>query len=200
MTLKEKMLRVSPGLTLLFLTVLYILLPFNSDNPEWEIKDVCWAVLIAIGIVANAMRWRQRIVWQRVCLGLLLLLPLTLVDKVVPSSARRHLPAGAADVREYYHGSFTGDYIRFLRARMSDTQFREYARNLGMTNRYAEVTESGVGMNWHARHIRDVPWWTPPSDVDNAFIQFAKHPDGRISYSNLLGYTNGYAYFVSIGM
>jgi hypothetical protein len=191
--------RFGPGHSFLALIVLYILLPLDLENPEWEIKDIGWAILIAIPIVANCIRWRQLTRLQRQFLALLFLFPLTLIDKVVPSRSRRHLPPGATEIREFYRGNFTGDYFRILKAQMSEAQFQQYASNLNMNQRYADTSESGIPNHWFSNQ-KEAPWWTPPSDTNHAFVTYEKDAEGRLSFCDLLGYSNGYAYLLSLGM
>lgn len=65
-----------------------------------------------------------------------LLIGVTVADKILPSGARKALPRSASDVREYYSGSWNGDYARCIKAKLPEADVANYARNLGLTTRF----------------------------------------------------------------
>ena len=111
---------------------------------------------------------------------------------LIPSRARRALPWGASDIREYYTDSrFGSDFQRCLRARIDESDFDAFADRLDLLRTYTK-DDSDLPLNWTAC---DEPWWTPPDSLLGARFQ---HTDGD-DYFALAKYHDGYVYFVAFG-
>ena len=123
----------------------------------------------------------------------ILILGITIADKVIPSRARRALPSSGADVQEYYSDSgFTGDFVRVLKARLPEADFQQYASNLGLTKydpaiHGAEYDTIKIGAG-------DVPkWWNDPREMDNCYF---KYTPGEEYYTRIT-WKDGWVYFIS---
>lgn len=123
---------------------------------------------------------------------ILLILGCMLVDEVVPSQARRALPGSASDVQEYYSDSWNGDFIRLIKAKLPRKDYEEYARVLGLTERFDPIKHAeiksmiGIGAG-------DAPdWWNPPMTRDTTFFEHVKGDDNV----RALNYSNGSVFYL----
>ena len=125
----------------------------------------------------------------------LIVLGVLIVDKVVPSKARRALPDSASDVQEYYHDClFPPDFVRVIKARLPEEDFQQYARNLGLTMKY-DPNIHGSEYDHVKMLIGSVPdWWDEPRDLDNCYF---KHTPGD-EYFTRAKWKDGFVYFVAI--
>ena len=119
-------------------------------------------------------------------------LAIWVLDNVVPSSAVRALPASASGVREYYHDNFTGDYVRVVKANMTESDYQTYARSLGLTERFDPTRDSDIESSIGARLCGEV-WWDPPSPSESTYF---RHTRGE-EHMQSLRFANGAAYFLS---
>ena len=131
-------------------------------------------------------------------IGIFAALPFVLVgglliaDKVIPSNVRKALPNDATDVHEYYEDNkFFGDFARYVKAKIPESEMPEFARKLSLSRRYSPHMvkanfpldfdgETGIGA-----------WWHPSPALDSAYIEIGP---GTEAYS-IAKYENGYVYF-----
>ncbi len=110
-------------------------------------------------------------------------------DKVAPSGARKALPPSATEIQEFYSGGGF-DFIRCLKAKMPQSDFDVYARNLSLTKTYTpgQAESSFVTMSI-AGHF---PEWFDPPGVDRAST--VKYEEGA-AWISVLQYKEPYVYF-----
>jgi hypothetical protein len=114
------------------------------------------------------------------------------MDNVVSSSAIRALPASASGVREYYHDNFTGDYVRVVKANMTESDYHTYARSLGLTQRFDPARDDDFRPSIEA-HLCGEAWWDPPNASSGTYF---RHTRGKERMQSLR-FTHGTAYFLS---
>lgn len=114
-------------------------------------------------------------------------------DRVLPSVARKALPMSATNVREYYSGSWNGDYVRCLKAKLPEADVPTYAGNLGLTNRFDPVAHGSISGKINTGIGGAPSWWTPPQASPSTYFNYTPGKDGL----QVLTYSGGYVYFVS---
>jgi hypothetical protein len=124
---------------------------------------------------------------------LALILGVYLLDTFVPSAARRALADSATDVQEYYSGSWNGDYVRCLRAKLPEADFPLYAKNLGLTDRFDPVAHADIESMINIGFGDSPAWWTPPVAGPTTYFQHKRGDD----FLQVLKFSDGYAFFVS---
>lgn len=99
-------------------------------------------------------------------------------------------------MQEYYHDSWTGDFVRLLKARLPQADFPQYAKNLGLTERFDPVIHADIGGTIHSlRFVAGKKWFDPPPADQTTYF---RHERGRHhSYSEVLWYSNGFVYFIA---
>ncbi|MGB6041788.1 MAG: hypothetical protein WBF93_01410 [Pirellulales bacterium] len=109
------------------------------------------------------------------------------------SLARRSLPWGATEIHEHYSDSGFPhyDFHRYLKARITETEFKAYAAKLNLSRIYSTEKHADLSPRWGSL---DEPWWTPPASLDGAYFD---HIDGD-DYFAMAKYDNGYVYFVAM--
>lgn len=147
----------------------------RAPSVKWKINPwLMWGCLTPIAVI------------------LALILGLFLLDAFLPSAARRALPDSATDVQEYYSDSWNGDYVRCVRAKLPETDFPLYAKNLGLTERFDPVAHTDIASMINIG-VGGPAWWTPPSAGPTTYFQHKRDDD----FLQVLKYSGGYAYFVS---
>ncbi|MBS0208996.1 MAG: hypothetical protein JSS27_08595 [Planctomycetes bacterium] len=109
------------------------------------------------------------------------------------STARNALPSSATDIHEYYwDDGFQGDFVRCLRAKMTEADFSIYVNRLGLKERYETSKHENIPVHFFGRCTE--PWWDPPLDLkEGAYFKYTPKEE----YFQAVGYRNGYAYFVA---
>ncbi|MES2463765.1 MAG: hypothetical protein V4671_24615 [Armatimonadota bacterium] len=133
---------------------------------------------------------RKRIALILLNVPVALVLGVFILDKVVPSNARRALPASATDIHEYYDDAgfnLQGDFSRFLKAKMPKSEMPGFAAKLGLNTRYNAAA-------FPVEFSGSPAWWDPPATPDGAYVQLGPGSEG---YS-LAKYKGGYVYFKAI--
>lgn len=123
---------------------------------------------------------------------LALILAVFLMDSFIPSAAKQALPTSATEVQEYYSGSWNGDYVRLLRAKVPETDCPLYAKNLGLIVRFDPAAHAQIASTINMGFGDAPSWWTPPVADRTTYFEH-KHKDAF----RVLKYSAGYAYFVS---
>lgn len=125
----------------------------------------------------------------------ILILGVIIASKVVPSKARSALPDSATDVQEYYSDAgFTGDFVRVLKARLPKEGFPQYAKNLGLTEKY-DPSVYDPEYNHLNTSVGSVPaWWDEPRELDNCYFQYI--PDKE--YVVRVKWKDGWVYFLAV--
>ena len=136
-------------------------------------------------------------------LGVIIALPLVLVggllvaDKLIPSNVRKALPADATDVNEYYTDNlFLGDFVRYVKAKMPESEMPEFARKLSLSQRYSPAAvpvRPGFSLDFDGE-TRINSWWNSSPALNGAYIKIGP---GTEAYS-IAKYANGYVYFKAI--
>lgn len=122
-------------------------------------------------------------------LPVFLLSVVAILDKVIPSAARRALPVTATDIQEYYDSSLpSGDYTRLLKARVPENQVAVFARKMGVTERYVARKHADLPV---VIPSGEMPWWKPRARLEGALF-FC--PPGR-EFSAVALYSDGYLYY-----
>lgn len=118
-----------------------------------------------------------------------------IVDKIVPSKARRALPYSAAEVQEYYSSAgFTGDFTHVLKARLPERDFSQYAKNLGLTEKY-DPRKYGSAYDHLKTSVGDVPdWWDEPMELDNCYFQLLPGKE----FVERIKWKDGWVYFLAV--
>ena len=102
------------------------------------------------------------------------------------SPLRRALPWGADDVRDHYV-DMTPDYAYYLKASISESDFRRYCARLRLTPHTPQrtYTDDLMWLSWDA--LAPIDWWNPsPGIADTHVLQegrhwtFAKHENGTL--------------------
>ncbi len=129
-------------------------------------------------------------------IGAIIILALILPNiyvRVIPSKARRSLPASVKDIQEEYTGCPYFDYGRLLKAKISQKDYAEFIKNYGLTTKY-DSTKHSDDIAQHLRgHNSSAPkWW----DMDSKNLKdcyFIFKPDKQYMLS--VRYQNGWLYF-----
>jgi hypothetical protein len=117
-------------------------------------------------------------------------------DKFVPSSVRRALPPSASEVKEFYwEAGVTGDFTRCLKAKLPESDFPVFAKNLGLKTRFdpkihgnVPLADRGAGMTSEINS-----WWNPPAASGTTYLDYTPG-DNYVSY---LKYADGHVYFLA---
>ena len=109
------------------------------------------------------------------------------------SNGRKTLPADATHVKEdLIHGFFGGDHTRLLMASMPAIRFSEYAKSLGLYQRFDPGVHQGFKSILNTK-IGGAPlWWTPPEVDSTTYFEHKKGDD----YLRVLRYHNGTVYLL----
>ena len=109
------------------------------------------------------------------------------------SNGRKTLPADATHVKEdLIHGFFGGDHTRLLMASMPAIRFSEYAKSLGLDQRFDPDVHQGFKSILNTK-IGGAPlWWTPPEVDSTTYFEHKKGDD----YLRVLRYHNGTVYLL----
>jgi hypothetical protein len=109
------------------------------------------------------------------------------------SDGRKALPAEAANVEEYLiHGIIGGDFTRLLKASLPAIRYSEYAKSLGLYQRFDPGVHQGFKSILNTK-IGGAPlWWTPP-EVDST--TYFEHKQGD-DHLRVLRYHNGTVYLL----
>ena len=123
---------------------------------------------------------------------LALILPYVYV-RVIPSKARRSLPASAKEIQEEYTGCPYFDYGRLLKAKLPLKDYPEFIKNYGLTTKYDPAIHND-DLTLHLKgHDSSAPeWW----DMDRENLNdcyFIFKPDKEYMLS--VRYQNGQLYF-----
>jgi hypothetical protein len=109
------------------------------------------------------------------------------------SNGRKTLPADATHVKEdLIHGFFGGDHTRLLMASMPAIRFSEYAKSLGLYQRFDPGVHQGFKSILNTK-IGGAPlWWTPPEVDSTTYFEHKKGDD----HLRVLRYHNGKVYLL----
>lgn len=117
----------------------------------------------------------------------LILLYTGIIDKITPCGAYGALPESAKEIKVYYKCvGFTMDYVRVVKAKIPESDFRTFALAVGfIPQNYSE------DIVW-AMSEDSAPdeWWNPPDDIvkegyfyqEDEFIKCLKYHNGYIYY------------------
>jgi hypothetical protein len=107
------------------------------------------------------------------------------------SNGRKTLPADATHVKEdLIHGFFGGDHTRLLMASLPAIRYSEYAKSLGLYQRFDPGVHQGFKSILNTK-IRGAPlWWTPPEVDSTTYFEHKKGDD----HLRVLRYHNGTVY------
>lgn len=120
----------------------------------------------------------------------LLFVALLLLDTYLPSGVRRALPESATDIQEYYSDSWNGDFVRLLKARMSEEAYGDYAKALGLVTRFDESKHADIRSSIDMGAGGAPSWWDPPRSSDTTYFKHLKGDD----FVKTLKYSNGTVY------
>ncbi len=113
-------------------------------------------------------------------------------DKFVPSSVRRALPESASEVQEFYHESGNGDFSRFLKAKLPESDVPLYAKHLGLSARFDPKVVGGRSLDSFVIALPEIKsWWNPPAENASTYINY----DPGHDLIESLRYADGYVYF-----
>lgn len=115
-----------------------------------------------------------------------------LLDRFIPSAARRKLPASATQIQEYYSNCWNGDFVRLIKAKLPRQEYAKYAGSLNLASLYdpaiRQDMEGTINMG-----IGDAPsWWNPPTASGTTYFEYKKGNDCL----QVLSYSNGYVYYL----
>ena len=109
-----------------------------------------------------------------------------------PSAGRRALPASAIDIQEYYSGTWNGDFVRLIKARLPLEDYDAYAKALKLYERF-DATKHAEIKSMIEIGIGGAPgWWDPPRASATTYF---KHVKGD-QYVQALNYSNGTVYYL----
>ncbi|MCH7226592.1 hypothetical protein [Haloferula sp. A504] len=94
----------------------------------------------------------------------------------------RTLPTGAADIQEFYRDHWNGDFVRLVRAKIPESELREYALKVGAKKVVTEDHPAEI-ISWS----HGPSWWSP----EGLPRYCSSGPDQRV----LVGWQDGYVYF-----
>ena len=110
-------------------------------------------------------------------------------------SWRRYLPATAAEVREWaWADGFLPDYGYLLKARITETEFKQFVSQLGLTPHTPDrkYSEESHWLSWSALPGFDGDWWDVSSSLDSTYVSegndtwiFAKYESGCLYFQSL---------------
>ncbi|MBC7808772.1 MAG: hypothetical protein H7145_21780 [Akkermansiaceae bacterium] len=127
-----------------------------------------------------------------------LLLPVFLLSvavvlgSMIPSPAQRALPATATHVQEYYDSDlFSGDYTRFIKARIPEKEVAIFANKMGVSERYSARKHANLPV---VIPSGDAPWWNPWNPTTRLEGALFSCPPGK-DKSVVALYSNGYLYY-----
>ena len=109
------------------------------------------------------------------------------------SNGRKTLPADATHVKEeLIHGFFGGDHTRLLMASLPAIRYSEYAKSLGLYQRFDPGVHQGFKPILNTK-IGGAPlWWTPPEVDSTTYFEHKKGDD----HLRVLRYHNGTVYLL----
>ena len=122
-----------------------------------------------------------------------LIIALYLFDKIVPSTARRSLPQSAAGIQEFYSSSWNGDYVRCIKARLTEADLSIYAKKLGINDQFDPIANTDIASTINMGFLDAPAWWTPPLASRTTYFQSKQNSH----YLEILKYSEGYVYYVS---
>ena len=107
--------------------------------------------------------------WRRLPVALLaILLALAFgCDIIAKSPYRQALPDTASDIREHRGGVV--DFTYLLRARITEEEFEDYVKRLGLVLKSSGVLQAGINVGPRERHDDDPDWWSPIWSVDRVY-------------------------------
>ena len=109
------------------------------------------------------------------------------------SDGRKALPAEADNVEEYLiHGIVGGDFTRLLKASLPAERYSDYAKSLGLTERFDPARHHGIAATLNMKIDGAPAWWNPPEIDSTTYFQ---HKEGD-NYLRLLRYRNGSVYLM----
>jgi hypothetical protein len=141
------------------------------------------------------MKISRRVKWGCVApvVGVLALVAiLYLLDAFMPSAARRALPGSATDIQEYYSGSWNGDFVRLLKARLPEGDYEEYAKALKLTTRFDEAKHADIRSMIDISSGDAPAWWDPPRSSGTTCFEHVKDDD----WVRTLKYSDGTVYLL----
>ena len=109
------------------------------------------------------------------------------------SNGRKTLPVDATHVKEdLIHGFFGGDHTRLLMASLPAIRYSEYAKSLGLYQRFDPGVHQGFKSILNTK-IGGAPlWWTPPEVDSTTYFEHKKGDD----HLRVLRYHNGTVYLL----
>jgi hypothetical protein len=109
------------------------------------------------------------------------------------SNGKKTLPADATHVKEdLIHGFFGGDHTRLLMASLPAIRYSEYAKSLGLYQRFDPGVHQGFKSILNTK-IGGAPlWWTPPEVDSTTYFEHKKGDD----HLRVLRYHNGTVYLL----
>ena len=118
---------------------------------------------ILLGRRGHGMGWRRLF---GALLGVLLAFALG-CDLLIQSPYRKGLPDTASDIRE--HRSGVVDFTYLLRVRITEEEFEDHVRRLGLILKSSGVLQAGKNVRARERHEGNPDWWSPIWSVDRVY-------------------------------
>ncbi|MEM8954254.1 MAG: hypothetical protein AAGD22_08900 [Verrucomicrobiota bacterium] len=113
----------------------------------------------------------------------------------VELSWRSQLPEGATEVQEWsWADGFLPDYSYVLKAKVSEDEFFEFNRRLGILLKASDRSSLGKEnwLSWDAPPFCDEDWWNPTEKLDATYV---RESADTWTYSK---YEKGYLFFKSL--
>jgi hypothetical protein len=144
----------------------------------------------------SAAKWESAAKWGcSLPLIIIVLLPFIgyPIREFQTSNGRKALPPDATNVEEdLIHGFFGGDHTRLLKASLPAIRYSDYAKSLGLTQRFDPSVHQGLTSTLNTT-IGGAPlWWTPPEVDPTTYFEHTQGDD----YLRVLRYHNGKVYFL----
>jgi hypothetical protein len=110
------------------------------------------------------------------------------------SYARKLLPKGVTEIKEYYRDTgFSGDFIRLLKAKSSKEDYEVLATKLKLTEKFTDYVKTRKIMIRKRSIVNPPEWWDEPMDSNDYY--FIK--DISKEYEQRLKWKDGWLYLAT---
>jgi hypothetical protein len=109
-------------------------------------------------------------------------------------SWRSSLPETATDIEEQaWSDGFLPDYDYYLRARITESEFEKFVKDLELTpHSDTRIYSESSLLSWSGALIGDKEWWNPTEYLEGTYVKeggtnwtFAKYEDGFLYFRSL---------------
>jgi hypothetical protein len=108
------------------------------------------------------------------------------------TSIRKHLPAGASDIKEEVYGLV--DFTRYMKAKCSEEEFHEFREKLGYSEADLLSRTDRNKYNWNRTQPDPVDsWWSPQRKIEGSY----GHYDEYTQFYSITKFEEGYVYFLA---